>query len=199
MSRAYTQSERELTLHSLDDPIYLREANPSTSQKWWSFAAGRGIDLADRYGGRLATVGLYGSLAVIYVWFGAMKFTEYEARGIADLVRHSPILSWVYAILDVRAFSSFLGVLEIAIGALVAARLMSPALSLMGGLLSAGLFVTTLSFMATTPGVFEPELGFPALSVAPGQFLLKDIGLLAISIWIAWDSLKGVRSGFQDE
>ena len=61
-------------------------------------------------------------------------------------------------------------------------------------MLSAGLFTTTLSFMVTTPGVLVPELGFPAISVAPGQFLLKDIGLLALSLWIAIDSLAALRS-----
>ena len=28
-----------------------------------------------------------------------------------------------------------------------------------------------------------PELGAPAITVAPGQFLLKDVGLLAVSFW----------------
>jgi reactive chlorine resistance protein C len=60
-------------------------------------------------------------------------------------------------------------------------------------LASAGLFVTTLSFMATTPGTFEPSLGFPAISVVPGQFLLKDIGLLAVSLWILADSARRLR------
>jgi uncharacterized membrane protein YkgB len=122
-----------------------------------------------------------------------MKFTAYEARGIADLVSHSPLLSWFYDVLSVQGFSTFLGILELTVGALIAARLVNPALSFAGGLLSAGLFFTTLSFMASTPGVFEPKLGFPAISVAPGRFLLKDIGLLAISLWIAVDSLRAIR------
>jgi uncharacterized membrane protein YkgB len=71
--------------------------------------------------------------------------------------------------------------------------LFNPATSVLGGLLSAGLFVTTLSFMATTPGTFEPSLGFPAISVVPGQFLLKDIGLLAVSLWILADSARRLR------
>jgi uncharacterized membrane protein YkgB len=66
-------------------------------------------------------------------------------------------------------------------------------LSLVGGILSGGLFLTTLSFMVSTPGLFVPELGFPALSVAPGQFLLKDLGLLAISLWVAADSWRAAR------
>ena len=38
--------------------------------------------------------------------------------------------------------------------------------------------------MLSTPPVWEGSLGgFPALSVAPGQFLLKDLALLGASVW----------------
>ena len=141
----------------------------------------------------LTRAGLYLSLAVIYFWFGGMKFTGYEAEGLVPLVSNSPLLGWFYDLLSVRGFSAFLGVVEIGIGLLVVAGLFKPSTSMVGGLLSAGLFATTLSFMATTPGTFEPSLGFPAISVAPGQFLLKDIGLLAISLWVFADSARRLR------
>ncbi|MDI7864660.1 YkgB family protein [Rhizobiaceae bacterium n13] len=156
----------------------------------------RAIDLLDRVERRsrtAVTAGKYASLAAIYGWFGGMKFTAYEAEGLVGLVGNSPLLSWTYSLFSVRGFSSLLGVLELSIGALIAARLVNPIYSLVGGLLSTGLFATTLSFMVTTPGVLVPELGFPAISVAPGQFLLKDIGLLALSLWIAFDSLRALR------
>lgn len=154
----------------------------------------RSLALIDRYGARAAQIGLYGSLALIYAWFGGMKFTAYEANGLVGLVEPSPLIGWFYDVLSVQGFSNFLGVVELSIGALIAARLAGPAWSLLGGLLSAGLFATTLSFLASTPGVAAPELGFPAITVLPGQFLLKDVGLLAISLWIAVDSLKALRS-----
>lgn len=149
------------------------------------------------YGSRLMGLGIYGAyfaLAVIYFWFGGMKFTSYEAQGLVPLVGNSPLLGWVYKIFSVTTFSSLLGVLEVSIGLLIAARLISPKLSFVGGLLSAGLFITTLSFMLSTPGVIEPSLGFPAISGAPGQFLLKDIGLLAASIFVAGHSLVAVEA-----
>ncbi|VVP66322.1 hypothetical protein PS918_00347 [Pseudomonas fluorescens] len=141
----------------------------------------------------LGTYGVYVALAVIYFWFGGMKFTHYEAQGLVPLVSNSPFLGWVYALFSVDTFSSLLGVLEVSIGVLIAGRLLSPKLSLIGGALSAGLFFTTLSFMFSTPGVIEPGLGFPAITVAPGQFLLKDIGLLAASIFIAGHSLTALE------
>lgn len=170
-------------------PIHTATAYPSLQA---SVAAP--FDLVDRYGRAVTTAGLYASLVVVYAWFGGMKFTAYEAEGLTGLVGNSPFLGWAYSLVSARVFSGLLGILELSISALIAARLVSPVYSLAGGLLSAGLFVTTLSFMATTPGVIVPELGFPAISVAPGQFLLKDIGLLAVSLSIAVDSLAALRS-----
>ena len=142
----------------------------------------------------IGTYGIYFALAVIYFWFGGMKFTHYEAEGLVPLVSNSPLLGWVYDLFSVDLFSSLLGVLEISIGVLIAGRLLSPKLSLIGGALSAGLFFTTLSFMFSTPGVIEPGLGFPAITVAPGQFLLKDIGLLAASLFVAGHSLTRLET-----
>ena len=144
------------------------------------------------YAEPISRAGLYVSLAIIYAWFGGMKFTEYEANGLVPLVENSPLLSWFYALFSVRGFSTFLGFLELSIGLLIALRLASPIFSVAGGFLSAGLFVTTVSFMISTPGVIVPELGAPAISVAPGQFLLKDVGLFAASFWVFVDSLKAV-------
>ncbi|APG87788.1 membrane protein (plasmid) [Sinorhizobium americanum CCGM7] len=156
--------------------------------------AASSLDLVEHHGQTVTAAGLYASLVVIYAWFGGMKFTTYEAEGLIALVGNNPLLSWTYSLFGVGGFSSLLGVLELSIAALIAARPVRPEYSLVGGLLSAGLFATTLSFMVTTPGVFLPELGFPAISVAPGQFLLKDIGLFALSLWIAIDSLAALRS-----
>ena len=141
---------------------------------------------------RLGTVGIFASLAVIYFWFGGMKFTAYEAEGLVPLVQNSPLVFWMYDIFSVRGFSTFLGFVELTIGLLIAGRIFSPALSAIGGLLSAGLFTTTVSFMISTPGAIEPSLGFPAISVAPGQFLLKDIGLLAGSVLVLGHSLSAM-------
>ncbi len=141
---------------------------------------------------RLGAGGIFAALAIIYFWFGGMKFTAYEAEGLVPLVQNSPLLSWMYDIFSVRGFSTFLGFVEVTIGLLIAGRIVSPRLSAAGGLLSSGLFVTTLSFMLSTPGVIEPGLGFPAISVVPGQFLLKDIGLLAASVFILGQSLSAI-------
>lgn len=123
-------------------------------------------------------------LVVVFVWIGAMKFTTYEANAIQPLVANSPFMSWLYLIFSVQTFSNWLGVLEVAIGLMIAARPISATVSAAGSALAAILFLGTLSFMLSTPPVWEGSLGgFPALSVAPGQFLLKDLALLGASVW----------------
>ena len=61
-------------------------------------------------------------LVIVVGWIGLMKFTAYEAEGISPFVAHSPLLSWVYGALSVRGFSAVLGVVEVAIALLIAAR-----------------------------------------------------------------------------
>jgi uncharacterized membrane protein YkgB len=57
------------------------------------------------------------------------------------------------------------------------------------------MFLTTLSFVITTPGVWQAGYGFPALSGFPGQFLVKDVMLLGAAIWTPADSLRYVAAG----
>jgi uncharacterized membrane protein YkgB len=54
--------------------------------------------------------------------------------------------------------------------------------------------VATISFLFTTPGVFEATAGgFPALSMT-GGFLIKDVALLGIAAWTLSDALQATRS-----
>ena len=130
-------------------------------------------------------------LAVVVAWIGLMKFTNYEAEGISGFVANSPLMSWVYGFMSVRAFSAVLGVVELTIAILIAARPFSAQASVLGSALAIGMFLTTLSFLITTPGAWEPSLGgFPALSALPGQFLIKDLALLGISLWTFGEAWK---------
>ncbi len=55
------------------------------------------------------------------------------------------------------------------------------------------MFLTTLSFLVSTPG-WEASLGgFSALSVVPGQFLLKDVVLLGAALWSLGDALQEIK------
>ena len=130
-------------------------------------------------------------LTVVVGWIGFMKFTAYEAQGISPFVANSPLMSWVYGFMSIRAFSAVLGVVEVAIAILIAIRPLSPRATVLGSALAVGMFLTTLSFLLTTPGVWEPSLGgFPALSALPGQFLIKDLALVGIALWTLGEAWK---------
>jgi reactive chlorine resistance protein C len=130
------------------------------------------------------------ALVLVLVWIGAMKFTGYEAGAIQPLVANSPLMSWLYAVFSVQATSNLIGVAEITAGVLIAARPWSPAAAVVGSLMAVATFVITLTFMFSTPG-WEPSLGgFPALSVAPGQFILKDAVLLGAAVWSFGEALR---------
>ena len=142
-------------------------------------------------GGAVIRYGLVGVIG----WIGLMKFTRVEAEAIWPLVQHSPLMSWASTALGVRPFSNLVGIAEVTIAALIALRPIAARVSALGSALAAGMFATTLSFLLTTPGVWEASLGgFPAITVLPGQFLLKDVVLLGAALWTLGESLARQRT-----
>ncbi len=134
---------------------------------------------------RLDAIGDYPlrySVVLVLAWIGAMKFTAYEAGAIEGLVASSPILGWLYGFASLQAVSNLIGSIEIATAAALAIGPFYRPAAVIGALGAIATFAITLTFLVTAPG-WEPSLGgFPALSVVPGQFLLKDIVLLAASV-----------------
>lgn len=140
--------------------------------------------------GRLAT--LYG-LALVFLWIGSMKFTAYEANAIKGLVASSPLMSWLYSVTDVRSVANLIGTAEVTTGVLLVLRPWNAVAGALGGFLAAATTAMTLTFLFSAPG-WEASLGgFPALSVVPGQFLLKDIVLFGAGIAVLGSSLKDIR------
>lgn len=156
----------------------------SSIDAWKLTAVDRGAAL-ESVGHHIVRYGL----VLVLMWIGAMKFTAYEANGIQPLVANSPVIGWLYEFFSVRAFSTLLGVTEIAIAVMIALRPISAGAAAVGSALAAGMFLVTLSFLLSTPG-WEPTAGgFPALSVAPGQFVLKDVVLLGAAVWSLGEAL----------
>ena len=117
-------------------------------------------------GGLLARYGL----VIVIAWYGGLKFMNYEAEGIQPLVSASPFMGWLYDIFSVYTFSALLGVFELAAAVLLAVKPWWPRVSVFGSLLAIMLFLGTISFMVTTPGVFDAaQGGFPALSLRAGS------------------------------
>src|SRR5262252_1980413 len=105
------------------------------------------------------------SLAIILAWIGALKFVD-----------PSPVVGLLQASLPFLAFSAFvylLGTVEIVVAILLVTGMALP----YAGLVTVGLFAGTLTIFVIAPTV----TGFPVLSLA-GQFLLKDLGLMAAAV-----------------
>jgi len=145
--------------------------------------------VATRVGGAMARYGL----VVVIGWIGLLKFTSYEAQGIQPLVANSPFMSWVYEVFSVTTFSTLLGVLEVGAAVLLAVKPWWPKISAVGSVIAVGLFLATISFLFTTPGIGEETAGgFPLLSMT-GEFLIKDVALLGIAVWTLADALRAGR------
>src|ERR1700754_108493 len=139
------------------------------------------------------------ALVVIFVWFGCMKFTSYEANGIAPLIEHSPIMSWLHTLFGVQGASDVVGVLELLRAAALIAGAFVPLCSALGAAMSCATYAITLSFMLSTPGVAAAAAGgFPAISGDIGQFLLKDLVLLAASVCLLLKSAPALVGASSD-
>lgn len=126
------------------------------------------------------------SLILLLVFFGALKWAAFEADAIYPLISNSPFLSWMDTLFGKQGASIFVGVIELITAALLAARRWSPTAAMIGGFSGIVMFLTTLSFLVTTPSP-NPE--------AP--FIMKDVCLLAMSIWLAgeaWAARERARS-----
>lgn len=151
------------------------------------------LQIAERSAGSLSLLALLRwALVVIFLWFGGMKFTAYEANGIAPFIMHSPFMSWLDALFGVQGASYVIGVIELSTAAALILGAFQPIFSALGAAMSAATYLITLTFFLSTPGVAEATAGgFPAISAAPGQFVLKDLVLLAASLSLLFASVQG--------
>ncbi|HET7598987.1 MAG TPA: DUF417 family protein [Gemmatimonadales bacterium] len=148
---------------------------------------------AERLAGAGGLILRYG-LVLIVAWFGLFKFTAAEAAAIEPLVRHSPLLAWLYAVTDVTGTSRLIGTAELVIAALIALRPAAPRLSALGSLGAVAMFITTLSFLITTPGSWQ-RVEWLIVPNGAGGFIVKDVLLLGAAIWTAGESLRAARRG----
>jgi uncharacterized membrane protein YkgB len=129
-------------------------------------------------------------LVVVLAWIGFGKYVKMESRA---LIEHSPLMSWIYDVFSVTTVALGLGTMEIVAALLIALRPVWPLVSAAGSALAVLLFMGTLSFLFTTPGVIAIHAaGLPVLSALPGQFLLKDLVLIGVAVWTLGDSLAAL-------
>lgn len=162
------------------------------------------------------------AILIVMVWIGGLKAFQYEADGIVPFVANSPVMSFFYNNPQeykehknkegemvqkniewnhqngTYGFSYALGTVIVIIGTLTFLGIFNNRLGLIGGLLTAGMALVTLTFLITTPETWVPNLGgdmptpqfgFPYLSGA-GRLVVKDIIMMAGGLIVASDSAK---------
>lgn len=149
----------------------------------WAYWSGRAAAL------RAACRGLWAGQLLVLVWIGFTKFTHYEALGVEGLMRSSPLFSWLYLVFDVRSASGLIGVIELLTAALIALWPWRPRWGALGLAMAVVTYTLTVTFLFTTPG-WEAGYGAPVVG-RTGQFLLKDLGLMAGALLLlAWRPLR---------
>ena len=163
------------------------------------------------------------SICIVMVWIGGLKAFQYEADGIVPFVANSPLMSFLYAKeapeynqyknpegktvqknIDWHTengtyiFAYGLGLVIVIIGILTLLGIWFYKIGLIGGLLTFGMSLVTLTFLITTPEVYVPNLGgdfptphfgFPYLSGA-GRLVIKDVIMMAAGLICASDCAK---------
>lgn len=163
------------------------------------------------------------SIFVVMAWIGGLKAFQYEADGIVPFVANSPAMSFFYSkeapeyteyknpegktvqknidwhkANNTYIFAYGLGTVILIIGIFTLMGIWYDKMGLIGGLLTFGMSLVTLTFLITTPEVYvpnlggdfpTPEYGFPYLSGA-GRLVLKDVIMMVAGLICAADSAK---------
>lgn len=119
-------------------------------------------------------------VALILLWLGIFKFTPTEAAAIEPYAGHSFLMQWMYPILGQQGVSTFVGIFETVTGIALLVHFFWNKIAFIAGVLSAIIFVVTLSFLFTTPGTFKKVDGV----FITDFFVLKDIMALGISLMV---------------
>jgi uncharacterized membrane protein YkgB len=132
------------------------------------------------------------SMVIMFAFFGYQKWFEYEAQTLIPYISNGPLISWMYPVFGVRGASTFLGVAEWTFGSLLLLGFWNKRLGMLGALGSVGTFVATVTIIPFMPDGWAPSAGgFPAM-VGNVPFLMKDVVLLAVSVYLLKQDVQRV-------
>lgn len=140
-------------------------------------------------------------LVVVLAWIGFGKYVKMESR---VLIENSPLMSWIYDAASVTTIASGLGTREIVAALLIALRPVWPRASAAGSALTVVLFLGTVSFLFTTPGVGREPRGRPSRAVGaarpvPAQGSCADRGRSVDPGRLARGRARFARQAVQDQ
>ncbi|MBL4676857.1 MAG: DUF417 family protein [Mucilaginibacter sp.] len=117
---------------------------------------------------------------IVLIWIGILKFTPTEATGIKAYVSHSFLMSWLYHVASLQGVSNIIGTFEIVNAILLIVSFWNSRIGLIAGYLTALIFIVTLSFIITTPGIWHLMDGVPVTDF----FVVKDMAFLAVALQV---------------
>ena len=124
------------------------------------------------------------SMVVIFLFFGYQKWFYYETQALIPYISHGPLIFWLYPIFGLKGATWFLGVAEWLFGALLFVGFWNKRLGVLGALGSCFSFVATVTIIPFIPNGWAPSAGgFPAMTETVA-FLLKDLVLFAVSVYL---------------
>jgi uncharacterized membrane protein YkgB len=133
------------------------------------------------------------SMVIIFLFFGYQKWFEYEAERLVPFITNGPLIWWMYPVFGYRGASWFLGASEWTFGTLLLAGFWDKRLGILGAAGSTVTFFTTVTIIPFMPDGWDASAGgFPAMT-GNVPFLMKDVVLLAVSIYLLKQDL--VRLG----
>jgi reactive chlorine resistance protein C len=138
---------------------------------------------AGQYVERAGQIVAFVSVVLPLLMIGGLKFTDVEVEALKPLIQGTPWLAWVYGAFGHEGATYLLGMVEITTAVFLLASPWSVRAGVAGASLACVIFAVTSSLMLALPIWDERLGGFPALNGA-GQFLIKDLALLGISISI---------------
>jgi len=134
------------------------------------------------------------SMVIIFLLFGYQKWFQYEAQALIPYISHGPLIFWMYPVFGARGTSYFLGAAEWGFGALLLAGFWNKKLGILGALGSCFSFIATVTIIPFMPNGWAPSAGgFPAMTETTA-FLLKDLVLLAVSVYLLRQDVLRVTS-----
>ncbi len=137
------------------------------------------------------------SMVIVFLFFGYQKWFDYEAQALIPYISNGPLISWMYPVFGIRGACWFLGVAEWFFGALLFAGFWNKKLGILGALGGVSSFISTITIIPFIPNGWAPSAGgFPAMTETVA-FLLKDLVLLAVSLYLLRQDVLRVAQSTQ--
>src|SRR5215467_1314554 len=120
----------------------------------------------------------------IFLFFGYQKWFQYEAQGLIPYISNGPLIFWMYQVFGTRGATWFLGVSEWLFGSLLFWGFWNKKAGILGALGSCFTFIATITIIPFFPDGWAASAGgFPAMTEHVA-FLMKDLVLLAVSVYL---------------